>query len=370
MSVALSGSPFPGVSARELAEQLAGAQTLSKKAPEWAQKPGVYYPPKVHLEQASSGVTARYKTRLAQGKILVDLTGGMGLDSYYFSRVFDTVHYCEAAPHLAEITAHNFQVLGAKNIKVQQGDGMEILQVLLRENTSPDWIYLDPSRRDASGGRVIRLEAYQPNILEWQDSLLETGARILMKTAPLLDLTQGLRAIKNVRQVHVVGVRNEARELLWILEPGFEGEPEIISTDLERDHWPDFRFTPAAEQKAQARFTPPSAYLYEPHAALMKAGPFKLISERFGLAKLHPSSHLYTGPEAIAFPGRRFRILNIGPYKAKNPPARKAHVVSRNFPMSVAQIRKRSRIAPGGDTYLFFTTLAGQGPVVITTQPC
>lgn len=371
MSVALSKSPFDGVTPRELAGQVSGAQTLAQKSPFWASATGIYYPPKLHLEQASSEITARFKAGLVSGEILVDLTGGMGLDTSFFAAAVTTVHYCEIDLRLAEITAHNFAALGIKNIVVHAKDGLEVLRTLRHGGLKADWLYADPARRGKDGGKVFRLEEYTPDVLSHLAEWLDSADNLLLKTSPLLDITQGIRQLGPVKAVYVIGVHNEVKELLWHLQPGCTEAPRITAMDLARDTWPSFTFHPQDEQTAVAASGSPEGYLFEPHAALMKAGAFRLVAQRLGLKKLHPSTHLYTAQADMPqFPGRRFEILGYMGYKAGKPPLRQAHVVSRNFPLSVAQIRSKNRISPGGDTFLFYTTLADGKKAVITARRC
>lgn len=218
---------------------------------------------------------------------------------------------------------------------------------------------------------MFRLEDYTPDVLSNLEIWLQSADNLLLKTSPLLDITQGTRQLGHVKAVYVVGVHNEVKELLWHLQPGFREEPRITVMELGRNNWPAFTFRPEDEQTAVAEAGAPEAFLFEPHAALMKAGAFRLISERFGLKKLHPSTHLYTaGADMPQFPGRRFQILECTGYKAGKPSLRKAHVVSRNFPLSVAQIRSKNRIAPDGDAFLFYTTLQDGKKAVITARRC
>ena len=366
MSVALKKSPFTGVKPSEIAQQLAGLQKARKKLPTWFACPGIYYPPTLNLEQCSSEPTARYKARLASGETLLDLTGGFGVDSYFFAKRFAQVHYCELNPDLAEIASHNFGQLGAGNITVHPKSGLEVFEALRKAGIRPDWIYADPSRRTAKGGRAVTLEDYQPDIPAHLDELLAGTDNILLKTSPMLDLVAGSRSLKHIREVHAVAVDNEVRELLWWLQPGYEGPCTRVALDLGKGA--PLRFTLEEEGAAQCSYSLPLAYLFEPHAALMKAAPFCLLGERTGLWKLHPHTHLYTSEELVSFPGRRFRIRDVLPYKAGKLPFQKAHVATRNFPERVEVIRKRTGIKPGGDTYLFFVKTADETLKVLVTE--
>ncbi len=366
MSVALKKSPFAGVSPAELAQQLAGYQKAQKKLPAWFACPGIYYPPTLNLEQSSSEITGLYKASLVGGKTLVDLTGGFGVDSYFFARQFERVHYCELNPDLAGIAAHNFKKLGAGNITVHPVSGLEILSGLHKRGERPDWVYADPSRRDVSGGRVIKLEDYLPDIPACLDTLLAATDNLLVKTSPMLDLAAGSRSLHSLREIHVVAVANEVRELLWLMQPGYKGPCTRVALDLEGGE--ALRFTPEEEARAECSYSLPLSYLYEPNAALMKAAPYKLLGQRYGLGKLHQHTHLYTADRLVPFPGRRFRIIEALPYKAGKLPFGKANIATRNFPESVELIRRRTRIKPGGNTYLFFVKIADETLKALVTQ--
>ena len=351
LSVALKKSPFASVSSRELAEQITSRKKCEKKLPTWFKTPGIFYPESLAVEQASSEQTAQYKASLVSGKTLVDLSGGMGVDSYYFSQQIDQLTYCEINPSLAEITAHNFQVLGANNIDVKHGDGMRFLH---ENKKTYDWIYVDPARRGKQKQRVFRLEDGKPDVIEHLQLLLDRAGKILLKTAPMLDIQQGLRDLQNVSQIHVVSVRNEVKELLWVLNKSQDKEPEIITVNLKKEEKQVFTFLPSMEKATSSSFSNPLQFLYEPNAAILKAGAFKLVGERYGLHKLNVNSHLYTSEELIDFPGRTFHIQTVYPY-SKKLPFRKANVATRNFPIKADALSKKHRIRSGGDDYLFFT---------------
>lgn len=367
-AISLKKSPFPGVSSQELAVQIRGMRTAAVKLPTWYATPGIYYPPTLNMEQASSEPLAHYKAGLIGGGVLVDLTGGFGVDSYFFSKGFKKVHYCERDTGLAQIAAHNFDRLGAHNIEVHVGDGLNILEEIASGKEAIDCIYLDPSRRGKGGKRVFRLSDYQPPVAEILPRLFLAGRQVLLKTAPMLDLTEGQKLLGNVREVHVVGLQNEVRELLWWLDKEWIAPPEIIASDLFYPH-PALRFSESSEADSQAVFSMPKKYLYEPNACMLKAGAFKTAALRYDLSKLHPSTHLYTSQSLVPFPGRRFEIKQTHPYKPGKLAFRKANVSTRNFPESVAVIRKRNRISDGGNTYLFFIRCMDESLRVLVAEP-
>ena len=353
VAVSLGRSPFPGISPQEIAQQLSGRKKAAAKLPLWHRTRGIYYPPSLNLEQASSEEMARYKAGMAEGEVLVDLTGGFGVDSSFFSRRFRKVHYCEQDPDLAAIAAHNFKVLGAENIRVHVGNGIDLLGEIVTSEDRVDWIYLDPSRRKSDRTRVFRLEDCLPPLPGVLPELFRHSPDILIKTSPMLDIAGGVRNLGHVREVHAAGLGNEMRELLWWVQKGDEGPAVRTAVDLSFGDMP-VRFTAEQESGAGVKFSLPATYLYEPNAALLKAGGFNTAAVQFGLFKIHRLTHLYTSDTLIPFPGRRFRILQVIPYKPGKLPFKKANVSVRNFPESVARIRKRNRIDDGGDTFLFF----------------
>ena len=367
-AISLAKSPFSDVSSAELAAQVKGLRTAAEKLPTWFATSGIYYPPTLNLEQASSEPLAQYKAGLIRGEVLVDLTGGFGVDSFFFSKQFKKVHYCERDAGLAEIAAHNFTRLGARNIEVHTGNGLEFLEEIARGKEVVDCIYLDPSRRGKGGKRVFRLSEYEPPVAELLPGLFGCSRHVLLKTAPMLDLTEGTKLLGQVREVHVVGILNEVKELLWRLDQEWTQRPELIAADLS---YPShaLRFTESEESTSQVSFGMPGKYLYEPNACILKAGAFKTTALRYGLVKLHPSTHLYTSQSLVPFPGRRFEIKEMLPYKPGKLPYRKANVSTRNFPESVAVIRKRNRISDGGTTYLFFIRCMDDSLQVLVTEP-
>lgn len=362
----LKKSPFPKLTSAELAQQLAGRKKAKVKLPSWYAKEGILYPPGINLEQCSSEITGRYKAGLTGGKTILDLTGGFGVDSSFFSQRNETVFYCELMPELTEITRHNFKILGIDNIDVRNISGLDFLGQFKSRNQKANWIYADPSRRDSKGGRVIKLEDYEPNIPANLEIILESTNNLLLKTSPMLDLAVGINSLSNVREIHIVGVKNEVRELLWWIQPDYSGPITMVAIDLI--YGTEFRVSDK-EESTQCDLGLPGKYLYEPHAALMKTGAFSLIGQRFGIPKIHPHTHLFTSEALVDFPGKRFRILEVLPYKAKKLPFKKANIAARNFPESVDQIRKRTGIKVGGHINLFFVKILDESYKVMVTEP-
>lgn len=354
MSVLLKKPYFKGISQKELAAQLEAKKKSEEKLPTWFNSSQIYYSNKLNIEQSSSEKTAEYKARLVDGKSLLDLTGGFGVDSFYFSKKIEAITHCEMDKNLSDIAAHNFKKLGITNCDFIAGDGIEYLE---KQDHKFDWIYADPSRRNDLGGRVFKLQDCQPNIPEQLEALFEKTENILLKTAPLLDLSLGINELEYVKAIYIVAVKNEVKELLWILKKGFSGDISTTSANLQTEQKP-FSFLLKDEKDAQATYDLPKNYLFEPNAAILKAGAFKLIGNAYNLKKLHEHTHLYTSNTPIDFPGRVFKIETVFPYSKKALKAlgiTNANVTVRNFPESVASIRKKHKIADGGQTYLFFT---------------
>ena len=356
MSVVLKKSPFEGISSKELARQVAAKKKCQSKLPTWFNTREIYYPKKRNIEQCSSETTAAYKAEIISGKSVLDLSGGFGVDSYFFSRKIARVWYTEIDRELAEIATHNFKKLGAQNVSTLNLDGITFLK---DEKQNFDWIYIDPSRRDDTQKRVFRLSDCQPDVPFHLDLIFSKTRNILIKTSPLLDISAGNIALSFVREIHVVAVNNEVKEVLWLLHKGFEGEITIKTINFIKNSRQLFDFELSREKKAISSLSAPLKFLYEPNAAIMKAGAFKLIGNQFSLKKLHEHTHLYTSDRNIEFPGRRFEILENIPYnkkEIKSLKVNKANISVRNFPVTVALIRNKFKIKDGGNCYLFFIT--------------
>ena len=356
MSVLLKKSIFEGISNQELVQQLEARIKCEKKLPTWFDTPKIYYPNRLNIEQTSSEITARYKSEIVAGKSLLDATGGFGVDSYFFSQKIEQVFHCEIDENLSQITTHNFEILGVENIKTIPTDGIEFLK------DSPiffDWIFLDPSRRNDDKGKVFQLSDCLPNVLDELGLLFDKSDNILLKTSPLLDFSIGIAELEFIREIHVVAVNNEVKELLWVLKKGYSEEITIKTINFAKTKAQTFDFELSEEKKVVPKYSRPFSYIYEPNAAILKSGAFKLVGAHFGFNKLHEHTHLYTSEELIEFPGRRFKVDKVVPYTKKDMKRLgidKANVSTRNFPETVAGIRKKFRIGDGGDTYLFFIT--------------
>lgn len=365
MSVLLHKPYFEAVSQKELVEQLEAKKKCKAKLPSWFDTPNIYYPNKLNIEQTSSEITAAYKSRLVDGKTLLDITGGFGVDSYFFSKNFEHVFHCEKNKNLSEIAAHNFKTFGTNNITSVPENGLHFLQ---DTQLKFDWIFIDPSRRHDVKGKVFRLKDCEPNIPQNLDLILKHTDAILIKTSPLLDLTLATNELKNVSRIHVVAVQNEVKEVLFILKKKVEEPVRIKTVNLTKVGEVHFGFLMKEEKISEVEYSMPEDYLYEPNTAILKAGGFKSIGNRFGLKKLAPHSHLYTGKKQNDFPGRTFKVQEILPYNKKAMKVlmgSKANLTTRNFPETVAEIRKKYKILDGGEDYLFFTTTYNRNHIAI-----
>ena len=351
----LKGSPFKELKIQELAEQIVSKSRCRQKLPSWYATEGIYYPKAINIEQSSSEITARYKSGLVRGNKMADLSGGFGVDSYYFSKRFNWVTHCEIDAELSAIVAHNFQVFGLTNVHCLPVDGISFVQT----STEPfDWLYIDPSRRSDMKGKVFLLEDCVPNVVRHLDLLLSKTKHLMIKLSPMLDLHSAVNSLEFVREIHVVAHLNEVKELLIIIEKGFAGPLNIKAVNFiknQMDH-----FEAALPSSASSNYSFPKSYLYEPNAAILKAGLFNEVSNQLKVFKLHVNSHLYTSDTLVSFPGRRFMILASFKYNPKeikkNFHVKKANITTRNFHETVAQIRTRTGIKEGGMDYLFFTT--------------
>ncbi|WP_313791646.1 MULTISPECIES: class I SAM-dependent methyltransferase [Flavobacteriaceae] len=356
MSVLLQKPFFDGVSQKELVEQLEAKKKCKDKLPTWFSTPSIFYPNKLNIEQTSSEQTAGYKSSLVEGKNLLDLTGGFGVDTYFFSKKIEAVFHCEINKQLSEIAQYNFKVLGRNNINCIPEDGIHYIQ---NHPKKYDWIYIDPSRRNENIGKVFLLKDCLPNILEHLSLLFDHTKNILIKVSPILDLVQGLEELSFVKEIHVVAINNEVKELLYVLEKDYTKSVTVKTINLTRDDEMHFDFEHEHEKSCTAEFGDPLTFLYEPNAAILKSGGFKVVGHHYQVKKLHTHSHLYTSENLVEFPGRRFVIKETLPYSKKTMKRMaqtKANITTRNFPLSVAELRKKHKIKDGGDRYLFFST--------------
>ena len=379
-TLALQASKYPLVDMPTALIQIAGWQTAKAKVPTWAAKEGILYPPHLSMEQCSSEVTARYKASVLANydgpcQSLADLTGGFGIDFSFLAPHFEQATYVERQEMLCNVARHNFPILELDTARIIHADGVEYLQQM----PTVDWIYLDPARRDGHGSKTVAVADCEPNVATLEPLLLEKATRVLVKLSPMLDLTQALHTLKHVMEAHVVSVAGECKELLLVLARNevFQADDVPIRCINLSTIDDTLSFTRREEQEAPCSHTDtPRTYLYEPNASLLKAGAFRSLSHRYKIEKLHTNSHLYTADTCLPhFPGRMFRIdgwCGFGKREVKELLAdvRKANITVRNFPATVADLRKRLKLAEGGDIYLFATTLNdGQKVLLRCSKP-
>ncbi len=362
----LKGSQFRSVSIQEIAEQIVSKNKCKKKLPSWFTAENVYYPNKLNIEQTSSEITAKYKANLVSGNSLIDITGGFGVDALYFSKKIKNITHCEINEVLSKIVAHNLKQLNIKNIKTQIVDGINFIT---QSEQKYDWIYSDPSRRKQEK-KVFLLEDCFPNIPENLDSLFLKANNILIKLSPILDITSAFNELKFIKEIHVIALENDVKELLFLLEKNYAQQVAIKTINFNKNKVQNFNFS--FHKEALATYSEPKKYLYEPNSAILKAGAFNQISEQLKIDKLHQHSHLYTSTNLIDFPGRTFRIMHCIPYDRKQLKkllsSKKANITTRNFPETVAQIRKKTKLKDGGLHYLFFTTNLHNNHIVLICE--
>lgn len=363
----MSKSPFKQVDSKELANQVAAKNKSAKKLPTWYKTESIYYPSLLSIEQCSSETTAAYKANLAIGDSLIDLTGGFGVDSYYFAKAVKTLTHCEINVDLSEIAAHNAEVLEQLNIRCLAENGLALLE---NTNETFDTIYVDPARR-STVGKVFMLKDCTPNVVEHLNLLLSKSKRIIIKTAPLLDITAGLKELGNVSEVHIVSVKNECKELLWVIDNSNSvKQPKITAVTLN-DSQKEFSFLKGEEETEAAMLNDiPSGYLYEPDTALLKSGAFNLIATKFGLKKLHHQTQLYVSDHIdSSFPGRIFKIKQIIPAgDLKKEKALKGNVIVRNYRDKAENLVKKYKIKPDNHKFLIFTQGVNDSYLIIDAE--
>ena len=355
-SLSLKKSPFPAISSKELAEQVDSKKRCEHKLQLWFQTPGIYYPPKLAIEQASSELAARYKSNLLIGDDIIDLTGGFGVDTCFFAKKAANVTHCELNSELSVISEHNSGVLGV-TINYQQIDGMEYLRSTEKIYST---IYIDPSRR-VNSKKVFLLKDCEPNILLNLDLLRCRSELLMIKTAPLLDIHSTINELQEVSSVHILSIKNECKELLYLVDSHNCGnDPMIICALIDVDDTITCTFRTSEERNFKiSEYSDPLDFIYLPDVALLKAGCFKLITRDFNVHKIQQHTHLYTSDRLISsFPGRKFKLKKAWHYGAfiKEQSFKKANIICRNFPLSPENLKKKLRISDGGEEYLLFCT--------------
>ena len=369
--LALKGCRDKDVDLDAAIRQIAGRQTARRKLPSWAALDGILYPPHLNMEQCSSEQTARYKAGICSShpspKTLVDLTGGFGVDFAFMSEAFDEATYVERNSELFAISSANMKILAPK-AKCLNEDGLEVLHRL--DHVS--MIFMDPARRDHHGARTYGISDCTPNVLEIKDELLQKADVVMLKLSPMLDWHKAISDLgeQYIKEVHIVSVQNECKELLIVMQQQPAEPPTVYCVNDDSV----FSYHPSSISSNHISHHSSLIYLYEPNASIMKAGCFAEIEQAFEVSQLAPNSHLFASDQAIAdFPGRKFRVtavtsMNKQELKQALKDIRQANIAVRNFPMSVADLRKRLKLSEGGNDYIFATTLTEGKKVLIICQ--
>lgn len=367
--IALEKSPFKGISSSELAAQLDGRKRSRVKLPRWHQTAGIYFPKRLNLEQSSSEATAAYKAaRIPEASRVLDMTGGFGVDSFAFAQRADEVIYVERDVELTGIVQHNANQFGIKNLQVHHADGLDLLS-----DSAPgeyDLIYLDPARRKGSQ-KTYKLKDCEPDVVELLPELLSKAPRVLLKLAPMLDIQEAVRQLKHLKEIHILSVDGECKELLCLLQASQTADPEVVVAARRDPSWQTVRFKLGTEADSKSRIGPPKKYLYEPDAAWLKSGAFKYIGQHYDLEKIHTHTHLYTSERMVPeFIGKVTEIQNVMAFsdfkKLKNVGS--ATVVTRNFPLKPEALRRRYKIGEDRDQHLYFCTGSEEELLVIRSQ--
>jgi len=378
----LKADNYPGIEVKLAVTSISSRKKIIQKVPAWSGVKSLIFPKAVTAEQASSQLTALYKQRFCDGNVTCDLTGGYGVDAYFLSQKSSRLHYFEADPDICEATRHNFTLLGAANIdfhncSVERG-------VLKQEGlTEASLIYLDPARRSEESRRLYAISDYSPNVLNIKDELFDLSTRILIKVSPMLDITASLRIIPEIREVHVLSVNNECKELLFLLSKGYKnhivkgGEDiNIFTVNYTKAGQEEFSFLMNNEQGAIPEYAEEElrAYIYEPNSSIFKAGAFASIALKYNLLKISKHTHLYTSDKFIAdFPGRKFRFIESYEYKKKHmitlsSKYHKANISTRNFPLTPEGLKRVLKISDGGDKFIFGCTMQGGKRVIVVCE--
>lgn len=416
--LAFLGSKYPEVDMPFALDQIRGRKMARVKLPRWASLEGIIYPPHISMEQCSSESTALYKAELAARLLglpasssgtemkaeneieFVDLTGGFGVDfSYIAARLGVKSMYVERQAHLCEAAKENFGRLGLKNAIVKNGDGIEVLhsflpkkddaasaddslgitydqpRSLLKTNLGLKIIFVDPARRDDAGNKVVSLKDCTPDVTVLQEEMLSKADYVIIKLSPMLDWHRAISELSHVREVHIISVNNECKELLLVLSArNMGGNLRIYCVNDAQSFVCDEMDMESSSVKIAPSTLEEMQYLYEPNASLMKAGCFGVLSDRYDARMLSKNSHLFVSQAPIeAFPGRSFRIIAISSFNKKELKRHlsgitKANIATRNFPLSVAELRKRLKLKDGGETYIFATTLSDESHVLVITE--
>jgi len=371
--LALKASSHSSVDILMALRQIAARQTVKIKIPSWYENEDIIYPVHLSMEQCSSEKTAIYKSRLCKGNTLTDLTGGLGVDFAYMSSKVNKSTYVEAQNELTELAQHNFKSLNLSNYTILNNDAVDYLN---RIEEIQDIIYIDPARRSKSGSKTVLIEDCTPNLIEIDDLLDSRANKVIIKLSPMLDISRAIKSLNNISEIHIISIANECKELLFIKEKKRGEKIKIHCVNLLNNGQEEsFIFTLDQEKEITIKYTDSVLqYLYEPNSSILKGGAYKSIASTFGLKKLHPNSHLYTSDNYIEdFPGRKFLVKkafspNKKELKENLKTISQANISIRNYPFSVAELRKQTKLKEGGQDYLFATTLSNEKKVLILCE--
>lgn len=371
--LALQANRFPDVDMLYALDQIQGWQIARRKLPKWAACDGVIFPPHLSMEQCSSEPTAQYKLNLAtewaervgHASSMTDLTGGFGVDFSFTSCAFAAATYVERNEQLCHIVEHNLPLLGLDNATVVCADAVEYLSTVEPQTM----LFLDPARRDEHGAKTVMLADCTPDVVQLLPKLLEKSRFTMLKLSPMLDWHKAVDDLQGtVREVHIVSVGGECKELLLVLSTVVESELKVYCADLSTasDTSSIFVYTPGSSAPvANSKLkTQNSKFVHEPNASIMKAGCFDELAAAYGVSPVSRNSHLFLSDEPVeGFPGRSFVVervttMNKGELRKALVGIEKANIATRNFPLTVAGLRKRLKIKDGGDVYIFATTTA------------
>ncbi len=363
LTLALQRNRYPEVDIDFALQQIEGYQRSRDKLPTLSNIEGWLFPPRLNIEQCSSEATAQFKASLVQGNTLVDLTGGYGIDTYFLSQHFRHTDYVEQNAQLAQIADHNFR-LTKRDICVHNALSQDFLEAMPKV----DCIYLDPARRGRAGQKVVRMEDCQPNVVELYPQLRQHCDILLLKLSPICDIDVALRSLPDAEAVYVVESNGEVKELLVLCRFANTRPITITAVQLTKADAPHtFTFAPEEEHVAMPHLaTQLGQYLYEPAPAILKAGAFKTVGNRYNIAKLAINTHLYTAEQYIPdFRGRVFRIVSVA--QKKELQQRQLNIITRNYPQDIVALRRSLRIKEGGSDYLIATRLCAQ-PMLLLAQ--
>lgn len=365
LQLGLQRTKYPDVDYSLAIRQISGRQKLKKKVPQFYDHPEIFFPVQLSVEQASSEITAKYKSELVSGRTFVDLTGGFGVDFFFLSKKFENGIYVERDKQLCELAMHNFKALGINRFEVCHQKAEDFISIM----PQVDLIYLDPHRRNDSGKKTVCISDCEPDVSVLIKNMQSKSCEIMIKLSPMLDIRQAINDIPQTSEIHVLAVENECKEILLILKKQIQKEEKVAEKKeviiktlnfIKKVNRQQFDFQIDEEAICEATYTAsPLQYLYEPNAAIMKSGAFKSICARFGLKKFHPNTHLYTDNTLKAdFPGRIFSVCYIAgntkeDFKSLKLRFPKANISVRNYPLSVEEYKKKSGIKDGGDDYIF-----------------